>query len=189
MFEDLKEFAKENNVPIIKDEGLEVLLSVIESNSYKSVLEIGCAIGYSSIVMAKTYGVDITTIERNSEMYNLAISNISKYNLEDKIEVVFTDALEYTPKRMYDLIFIDAAKAQNIKFFERFEPYLNEGGTIVVDNLDFHGLTDEDPSKLSKNLRSLTRKIREFIEYLKNRNDYDTVFTHLGDGMSVSKRK
>ena len=46
-----------------------------------------------------------------------------------------------------------------------------------------------DPSKLSKNLRSLTRKIREFIDYLKNRNDYDTVFTHLGDGMSVSKRK
>ena len=189
MFEDLKEFAKENNVPIIKDEGLKVLLSTIEANSYKSVLEIGCAIGYSSIVMAKTYNTDITTIERNAEMYNLAISNISKYNLEDKIEVVFIDALEYTPKRMYDLIFIDAAKAQNIKFFERFEPFLNEGGSIIVDNLDFHGLTDEDPSKLSKNLRSLTRKIREFIEYLKGREDYITTFTHEGDGMSISKKK
>lgn len=188
MFEDLILYAKENKVPIIKDEGLEVILSEIKNHSFKSCLEIGTAIGYSAIRIA-SFGLEVTSVERNEEMYNLAINNIKKYNLNEKIEVVLTDALNYTPTKKYDLIFIDAAKAQNIKFFERFSPYLNDGGEIIVDNLDFHGLVGSDPSTLSKNLRSLTKKISEFIDWLKNNEDYDTIITHKGDGMSISKKK
>ena len=188
MFEDLLTYAKENDVPIIKDGGLEVIINEINNNSFKSCLEIGTAIGYSAIRIA-SFGLTVTSIERNQDMYNLAIKNIKNYNLDNKIEVVLTDALEYTPTKKYDLIFIDAAKAQNIKFFERFSPFLNDGGEIIVDNLDFHGLTDANPDTLSKNLRSLTRKINEFKEWLKNNDDFITTFTHAGDGMSISKRK
>ena len=188
MFEDLLSYAIKNDVPIIKDAGLDVIINEIKNNNYKSCLELGTAIGYSAIRIA-SFGLNVTTIERNIDMYNIALSNIKKYNLEDKIEVVLTDALDYTPTKKYDLIFIDAAKAQNIKFFERFSPFLNDGGVIIVDNLDFHGLTDADPNTLSKNLRSLTRKINEFKEWLKNNNDYNTIFTHSGDGMSISRRK
>ena len=130
-------------------------------------------------------GLSVTTIERNEEMYKKAQENVKKYPFGSNIELVFSDALEYTPLKEYDLIFIDAAKAQNIKFFERFTPFLKKGGIVVVDNLNFHGLTEKTEG-LSKNLRSLVRKINEFKVYLKDRFDYDTTFTDQGDGMSLS---
>ena len=186
MFEDLKEYAKENSVPIIKDEGLVFLLDSIKKYNVKSCLEVGTAIGYSAIRMA-SLDVGVTTLERSIDSYNLALKNIKKYDLENKIEAVLIDALEYTPTKTFDLIFIDAAKAQNKKFFLRFTPFLNPHGIVIVDNLNFHGLTDEDPMNIkSKNLRSLVRKINEFKEWLKDEENYKTSFVDNGDGMSIS---
>ena len=189
MFEDLKNYAEINKVPMIKDGGFEFLSLMISKHNVKSVLEVGTAIGYSAIRMAYL-GLNVTTLERNIDMYNEAIKNISLYNLKDKIETVYIDALEYTPNKKYDLIFIDAAKAQNRKFFLRFTPFLNENGIVIVDNLNFHDLVFEDLNNIkSKNLRSLVRKINEFKEWLKNNPDWTTEFSDMGDGMSVSKRK
>ena len=186
MFEDLKEYARLNKVPIIKDEGLDFLISSIKKYNIKSCLEVGTAIGYSAIRMA-SFGVSVTTLERDEEAYTKAISNIKKYNLDDLIEPVLVDALEYVPKKSYDMIFIDAAKAQNKKFFLRFSPYLNKSGLIIVDNLNFHGLTSENPENIkSKNLRSLVKKINEFKDWLKDEEGYSTTFTDSGDGMSIS---
>ncbi|MCR5741544.1 MAG: SAM-dependent methyltransferase [Gammaproteobacteria bacterium] len=187
-FKDLRDYASINKVPIIKDGGFMVLEEEINKHNIKSVLEIGSAIGYSAIRLA-SLGLKVTTIERNKEMYDLCVSNVSKYNLSDMIEPIFIDALEYTPSKFYDLIFIDAAKAQNIKFFERFTPYLNDNGLVIVDNMDFHDLVNEDPKNLSKNLRGLVKKINEFKDYLIKREDYSTTFTHRGDGMSISIKK
>ena len=187
MFEDLKAYAKENKVPIIQDGGFEVLFSEITKNGYKSCLEVGTAIGYSAIRMA-SLGVKVTTIERDSKMYALALENISKYKMEHMIEPVFMDALEYTPSKKFDLIFIDAAKAQSIKFFERFSPFLNDGGEIIVDNLSFHGLVGSE-EKLSRSLRQLVTKIQRYIDWIKNNEEWDTTITDKGDGMSISRRK
>ena len=186
MFEDLREYAKENKVPIIRDEGLDFLLSSISKHNVKTCLEVGTAIGYSAIRMA-SLGVSVTTLERDKNAYDQAIQNIKKYNLEDKIEAVLVDALDYTPSKKYDLIFIDAAKAQNKKFFLRFTPFLNESGIVIVDNLNFHCLTNEKLEDIkSKNLRSLVKKINEFKEWLALQEDYNTTFTDSGDGMSIS---
>lgn len=87
------------------------------------------------------------------------------------------------------MIFIDAAKAQSIKFFEKFEKNLNPSGTIITDNLKFHGLVDKDEEEIeSRNLRALVRKIKEYISFLKGNINYKTDFYELGDGISVSKR-
>lgn len=181
----LKEYASLNKVPIIKDEGLVFLLSSIKKYDIKNVLEVGTAIGYSAINMALN-GCSVTTLERDDNMYNLAIENVKRFNLESSISIVKTDALNYIPNNSFDLIFIDAAKAQNEKFFLRFTPYLKKGGLVIVDNLDFHGLVNQDESKLSRNLRQLIKKIKSFIEFLNNNKDYETTFYHLGDGMSIS---
>lgn len=187
MFEDLKEYALNNHIPIIKDGGLDILFSLIEKNNYHNCLEIGTAIGYSAIRLAFK-GLMVTTIERDQKMVDYAKSNILKYNLEDKIQVVQAEALEYTPNEEYDLIFIDAAKSQNQKFFERFIPFLCKDGTIVVDNLNFHGMVDMIEPR-SRNLREMVRKIREFREWLEDNPDYETHFTDAGDGMSITRRK
>ena len=187
MFEDLKEYALINHIPIVKDAGLEVLVSLAKDHNISTCLEIGTAIGYSAIRLASE-GLMVVTIEREPKMFSLAVNNIKKYHLEDKIKVVLGEALEYTPNDNFDLIFIDAAKSQNLKFFMRFEPYIKKDGYIVVDNLNFHGLVDMIEPK-SRNLREMVRKIREFREWLSDNQKFETVFSDAGDGMSVSRKK
>lgn len=189
----MRNYAIENDVPIIQDEGLAMLLYLVKQKSVKKVLEIGTAIGFSAINMALVNNeVLIDTIERDQNMYQEAISNISKLNLESRIRVFFEDALlisDASLEKDYDLIFIDAAKAQYIKFFEKFGSLLKRGGIIFSDNLLFHGLVYSDKEGLSKNLTSLVKKIESYNEYLKNNSDYDTLFLDIGDGVSVSVKK
>ena len=187
---EIRAYAKEEKVPIMMDDGLKFLIEYIAKNKIQSVLEIGTAIGYSSIMMAlSNSSLTITTIERDEKRYLEALKNIKKLKLEDRITLIFNDALDVSLSEKYDLIFIDAAKAQSIKFFEKFEKNLNPSGTIITDNLKFHGLVDKDEEEIeSRNLRALVRKIKEYISFLKGNINYKTDFYELGDGISVSKR-
>lgn len=187
---EIRAYAKEEKVPIMMDDGLKFLIEYIAKNKIQSVLEIGTAIGYSSIMMALSNpSLTITTIERDEKRYLEALKNIKKLKLEDRITLIFNDALDVSLSEKYDLIFIDAAKAQSIKFFEKFEKNLNPSGTIITDNLKFHGLVDKNEEEIeSRNLRALVRKIKEYISFLKGNINYKTDFYELGDGISVSKR-
>ena len=118
----MRKYADENNVPIMSDEGISYLTSFCIKNKIRSVLEIGTAIGYSTILMALTdEKMMVTSIERDEKRYLEAIKNVKKAKLEDKIELIYNDALDVRIEGQFDLIFIDAAKAQNIKFFEKFK--------------------------------------------------------------------
>lgn len=185
---DLEIYAKENNVPIIQKEGLNFLIKYIEQNNVKNILEIGTAIGYSSINMALVSDdIQITTVERNEQMYNQAIKNIKEFNLENRINVIYGDALDTVIQGKYDLIFIDAAKAQYIKFFEKYKQNLQKNGAIITDNLNFHGLALHPEEIHSKNLKALVRKINNYKEFLINNQEFHTVFYEIGDGIAVSK--
>lgn len=187
---EIRTYAKENNVPIMLDDGIEFLTNYIVENKINTVLEIGTAIGYSAIMMALANpNLTVTTIERDEKRYLEALKNIKKLNLENRITLIFNDALDVNIEGKYDLIFIDAAKAQSIKFFEKFERNLNLGGVIVTDNLEFHGLVKKKEEEIeSRNLRALVRKVKEYINFLKANDRYETEFLSIGDGISVSKK-
>lgn len=187
---EIRTYAKENNVPIMLDDGIEFLTKYIVENKINTVLEIGTAIGYSAIMMALANpNLTVTTIERDEKRYLEALKNIKKLNLENRITLIFNDALDVNIEGKYDLIFIDAAKAQSIKFFEKFERDLNPGGVIVTDNLEFHGLVKKKEEEIeSRNLRALVRKVKEYINFLKANDRYETEFLSIGDGISVSKK-
>ncbi len=186
MLNELKTYAIENNVPIICDEGLEFLLNTIKENNVTSVLEVGTAIGYSALAMAST-GVIVDTFERNEKMISKAKEHFLSLDKEQKIRLIESDALLYkgSLKSSYDLIFIDAAKAQYKKFFELYEPRLSNGGVIVCDNLAFHNL---DKTKVNRNTRQLLNKLEQFIDFLKTNEEFETEFFDVGDGMSISRR-
>ena len=188
---EIKEYADQNNIPIMMDEGIKYITNYIQNNHIKSVLEIGSAIGYSAIMMALSDpDVAITSIERDEKRYLEAIKNVKKFQLEDRIHLIYHDALDVHLDEKFDLIFIDAAKAQNIKFFEKFQNNLNINGTIITDNLKFHGLVDEDSSEIkSRNLKQLVRKIKDYISFLEKNTKFATEFIDIGDGISVSKKK
>ncbi len=185
---DLEKYAKENHVPIMLKDGIDFLTDYIKKNDIKNILEIGSAIGYSSIKMALVdCDIKVTTIERDDIMYNKAKENIETFNLNKQITIIHSDALDIELTDKYDLIFIDAAKAQYIKFFEKFKYNLKDSGVIITDNLSFHGLV-EDSSNCSRNTKQLVKKIKNYIEFLKDNDEFETKFISIGDGISISKR-
>ena len=190
--EEIEKYAIENSIPIMQKDGIEFLTKYIKENNIKKILEIGTAIGYSAIKMALVdEDITITTIERDKERYDLALKNISSFSLENRISVLFCDALDtnLNLEDSYDLIFIDAAKSQYIKFFEKFQLNLRIGGFIVSDNLSFHGLVSDESKIKNRNTRQLVRKIKTYTEYLKNNDLFTTEFYEIGDGISISKKK
>ena len=188
--------SRENKVPIIQDDGLDFLLFIVKELKPKRILELGTAVGFSSIMMAKSSNAIIDTIERNQEMYEMAVRNIKLLSLDDRIEVHFCDALELDLDELnkeYDLIFIDAGKAQNIKFFTKYSQLLSENGIILTYNILFHGYVEEyaNNGKVngSKDLNALVRKIHEYNNWLKALDDYDTTFLNIGDGIAVTRKR
>ena len=186
----IEEYAKINNIPIMEKDGIDYLTNYIKENNIKNVLEIGTAIGYSAIKIALVDDyIKITTIERDETRYNEAIKNIKDFNLENRINVILDDAFNVELKENYDLIFIDAAKSQYIKFFEKFKHNLNKKGVIFSDNLKFHGLVDGDYESLSRNVKGIVRKLKKYIDFLENNKEFETEFLDIGDGISISKPK
>ena len=187
----IKEYALVNDVPIMQDDGIKFLTDFIVKNNIFTILEVGTAIGYSAIMMALVNPkIKITTIERDENRYLEAVKNIKKMGLDDRITILYKDALDVSLKDKYDLIFLDGAKGQNINFFEHFEKNLEEDGFVITDNINFHGYVKKDESEIkSRNLRGLVRKIKEYIKYLKSSAKYETTFYETGDGISVTRRK
>ncbi len=190
ILEDIEAYAAKYKVPIMQKDGIEYLTEYIRKQNVKNILEIGTAIGYSAIKMAMVSpDIHVVTIERDKDRFDEAIQNIHDLNLDNQIEVLLADALEVDIEGKFDLIFIDAAKAQYVKFFEKFKENLNGTGTIISDNLNFHGLTHGNTEGLSRNVRGLVRKINLYIDYLKNNEEFYTEFLDIGDGIGISIRK
>ena len=187
---ELEEYAKINNIPIMQKNGILYLINYIKENNIKNILEIGSAIGYSSIMMASINSdIRITTIERDKDRYDLAVSNIKKYNLDKQINIIYGDAVDTDITGMYDLIFIDAAKGKNIFFFEKYKNNLVKGGTIITDNLSFHGLVEDSDLVKTKNQRGIVNKIKNFISFLDNNEEFATEYIPVGDKIAISKRR
>ncbi|MBQ7104877.1 MAG: O-methyltransferase [Bacilli bacterium] len=192
MMKELKEYAKENNVPIMHEEGIDFLTTFVIKYQVENVLEIGTAIGFSAISMALANPkLKITSIERDEVRYLEAVKNVKKFNLEDRITLLFKDAADVKLDEEFDLIFIDAAKGQNKAFFEKFEKRLTQDGFIITDNMKFHGYVDKDESEIkNRNLRGLVRKIKDYRKFLEEHEDYKTKFYDtIGDGVAVSTKK
>ena len=190
MLEQIEQYASENRVPIMLPDGIDYLCEFIKEHSIKRILEIGTAIGYSAIRMALVdMDIKITTIEKDEQRYRIALQNIEKMNLEDRIEVIFGDALETEIIDQFDLIFIDASKGHSIDFFERYVPNLAIDGVIITDNLSFHGLVEDESLAVTKNQRGIVKKIKNFIQFLDNHSSFSTEYVAVGDKISISRRK
>lgn len=189
MIKELEEYAKKNRIPIMQKDGIEYLCNFIKDHDIKNILEIGSAIGYSSIKMALVNdNINITTIEKDSERYATAIANIKSMNLNNRIEIINDDALNTKITKKYDLIFIDASKGHNIDFFDKYKINLKPNGYIITDNLSFHGLVEDASLIKTKNQRGIVKKIKSFIEFLDHNQEFTTTYVKVGDKISISKR-
>ncbi len=184
----MQAYAAEHDVPIIEDDGLAIVTDILAKYEIKSILEIGTAIGYSALCMNDVDNAYVFTIERDEKMYNKAVENIAHADKSEMIKLNFGDALldDFAIDRKFDMLYIDAAKSQYRRFFEKYEEYLNEGGIVVFDNLKFHGYVDMELSMIkSRNLRQLIRKLKVFNDYLPTVDGYRYEYIDQGDGIGI----
>ncbi|TVY12197.1 O-methyltransferase [Candidatus Phytoplasma pini] len=181
----MKKYALEKNIPIIHDETLFFLQKIIQKNNISHILEIGTAIGYSSLAMSNKFN-HIQTIERDYISYRLAQFFLSRFPYN--IELIWSEALFYKPTKTYDFIFIDAAKVQYEKLFNKYHIFLKSHGIIICDNIHFNNL-NINLLKISRSTKRIINKINNFKIFLKNNNHFETSFLNIGDGLSISWKK
>jgi len=188
---DIKEYGLNHNVPISKDDTLCFLLETIEKNNCKDILEIGTAIGYSSITMAtKTNCTHIDTLEIDEERFNIANLNIKNANLINKITTHLVDAKIYLEncQKKYDFVYLDGPKGQYINYLPLIVKLLNPNGIIFADNLFFHGMvTGEIP--VSKGCRAMIKGLKNYIKEITTNPIYDSQILEIGDGIGITKLK
>lgn len=186
----IEKYAEINGVPIMQKRGMNFLCNFIKKNNIKKILEIGTAVGYSAINMALVdSSIQIVSIERNQERYIEALRNIKKCNLEKQITLILSDALDIEIEDKYDLIFIDAAKGQYTNFFNKYKDNLLPSGFIVSDNIDFHGYVENIEKIENRNLRQLVTKLKRYIDFLNDNEEFETNFYKVGDGIAVTYKK
>ena len=180
----IEQFAKENYIPIARKQTIEFIVNIVKKNNYLSFLEIGTAIGYTSINVALINPkIRILTLEYEEKRASIACQNFKDFNVEKQIQMIICDARFYYPDLNYDLIFIDAAKKRNKYFLEKFSNRLSPNGTIIIDNMNLDDLWI-DAKKEKKEEYDLVNK--EFKEYILSLKEFKVeIYDNIGDGIAV----
>lgn len=190
LLEEMERFAKETNVPIIRKEMEGFLRTMVEIKQPKRILELGCAIGYSAILMSEYMPKDckITTIENYDKRIPIASEYINKSVRKADINLIFGDALEEVLRleKGFDFVFMDAAKAQYINFLPPVLEVMNKGGILIADNVLQEGDLVESKFTVTRRNRTIHKRIREFLYEVKNNEQLTTSVIPIGDGITLS---
>lgn len=191
ILKELETYAKEHSVPIVQPETAQLLTVLCAMVRPVRILEIGCAIGYSAILMSESLqeGGTVTTVEWDHEMAELAKRNIASAGLSESIHVLEKDAKELLPTLSgeYDLIFLDGPKAHYIHMLNDCIRLLKKGGVLVSDNVLYKGMTADDRHVVRRKI-TIVKRLRHFIAAQQQRKELKSVLLPLGDGVTVSVR-
>ncbi len=189
---ELEDFAKENKVPIIQKEGAKFLEFMVAMNKPKKILELGTAIGYSSILMNKAANGEchITTIERDDNMINYATENIKKFGLDEKIKILQGDCLEVLESLHdeFDIIFMDAGKGHYNHFLPECLRLLKKDGIIIADNVLFRGMVASDDLVKRRKI-TIVKRMRKYLDMISKDENLITTVIPMGDGIALTKRR
>ena len=189
--EKIKQKALEDKIPIIMDDTLEVIDEILSKDKPEKILEIGTAVGYSAICFSKYLKENgrIYTIEREEDRVLQAKENIKKAEVEEKINILFGDAVEILPtlNDKYDVIFIDAAKGKYPFFLKEALRMLADNGIILADNVLYKGYVMSDYNKHKQ--RTAVRNLREFLKELDENEKLEVEVLEVGDGLAIARKK
>lgn len=194
ILEQIEQKALNDHIPIIDRSSIHLIRSyVLAMQNVTRILEIGTAVGYSTIWLAEAAEqAHVDSIERDEGRVNEARENVNKKNIASRISIYIGDALELLPawQGVYDVIFIDAAKGQYQRFFELCMPLLRQGGVIISDNVFFKGYVCQDSNdEVPKKWKAIVKKIRKYNELLRDHPQFETTFVSVGDGLAFSIKK
>ena len=177
-------YALLHDVPILRESEVELFEDLIDLYKPKRVLEVGTAIGYSSLLLAKHMDKEgqLITMELDDVRHGMATHFISQSDYAEKITLLKGDATELltTVEGPFDLVFLDGPKG-----LELIEPKLAEGAVVLADNVLFRGYVrgDKEPPRRFK---TIVKRLQEYLTYVEQKEHYNTTIYPMGDGMSVS---
>ena len=193
LLREMEGYAALHHVPIINERGRQAFLQVVQEAKPHRVLEIGTAIGYSSLLMAQNGAadIDITTLELSDERIKTAQGYIDRSAYADRIHIMGGDAAENLLKlqltgQKFDFVFIDAAKGQYVDYFHKIQPMLADKAVILADNVLFRGYVKGDVPT-PRRFKTIVKRLREYIE-LVSQPPYVTEILENGDGLVVTRR-
>ena len=188
--DEVERVAIADEVPIIRKDTQTLLKFLMAQNRPVNILEVGCAVGFSALLMAEYSGDDtrITTIEKYEKRIPVARENFKKYDTKGKITLLEGDAMDIlkTLSPGYDFIFMDAAKGQYINFLPECMRVLNKGGLLVSDNVLQDGDVFESRFAVTRRNRTIHARMRDYLYELTHNDQLNTVILTVGDGMSLS---
>lgn len=186
----IKQKALEDKIPIIMDDTLEVIDKILSKDKPEKILEIGTAVGYSAICFSKYLKENgrIDTIEREEDRVIQANENIKRAEVEEKINILFGDAVEILPtlNDKYDVIFIDAAKGKYPFFLKEALRMLADNGIILADNVLYKGYVMSNYNKHKQ--RTAVRNLREFLKELDDNEELEVEVQEVGDGLAIARK-
>lgn len=185
--------AKEDGVPIIRDEMQSLLKFLVAAFQPEKILEVGCATGFSALLMWEASGkqCEITTIEKYEKRIPIAKENFKRAGALDKITLLEGDADEILDSLSgsYSFIFMDAAKGQYLNFLPKVTRLLREGGILVSDNVLQEGDVCESRFAVTRRNRTIHSRMREYLYTIKNSDEFESVILNIGDGVALSVKK
>ncbi|MBB4825799.1 putative O-methyltransferase YrrM [Sporosarcina luteola] len=191
---EMEQIALAQKIPIMDRSGIDTFIGLLRIQRPNAILEIGSAIGYSAIRMASALrDAFVTTIERDTDRYNMAVEFISRSTVSEHIRIIEGDALLIEEKQLpdmeYDALFIDAAKGQYKKFFEKYAVLVKQGGIVYCDNMFMHGSVLLPDEELPKRNRTMIRNLKEFTKWIMTHPNYETTLLPVGDGILIAIKK
>lgn len=185
---------EESYAPIVTRDTAQFLKTMLQIIKPKRILEIGTAIGYSSILMAENTPEDteIITVERYDKAADIAIENIFGAGYEKKIRVVRGEAAEIINwlGKGFDMVFLDGAKGQYIEFLPRILELLNVGGVLITDDVLYKDLTNrEEAAEVRHRKITIVQRLRKYLDVITHHPELETTVLQIGDGVAVSYKK
>ncbi|HEY3424084.1 MAG TPA: O-methyltransferase [Negativicutes bacterium] len=188
LLQEMEMYAAKHHIPIIMPAGGKILSGVVAKLQPQSILEIGTAIGYSTLLMATKMvaGAKIVTIEQDQERVDIAKDFLARSDMLGRIDIICGDAGKVLPQltESFDMVFIDAAKGQYLDYLHKVMDKLVPGAVIIADNVLFRGMVMG--GDIPRRYRTLVRRLREYLEFVSHHPHLRTTIHSEGDGMAIS---
>lgn len=188
---ELVDYAETNRVPIVSQDVarfIELLLKIINP---KNILEIGSAIGYSSLIMSKASDANILTIEKDEETFKVLKENLKKYDTDNKIKAINDDAINalksMDKEEKFDFCFIDANKSQYEEYLNLVYDLTRDNALILIDNILFRGFVAKDED--NKRYRTIIKNLKKFIEDVKSDKRFTASLLTVHDGLLLLRKE